>query len=274
MTKLCYNMTALKRDGDSMIKNLNVSKKNLTALALACTMVLMSGCSKEKEQEPNQEPSYSQIYMTEYDTINHKLYWDEKTQSELDAIDDSIIAITEEENKTLYVASYHSIGYEAAMKNDTKSEAIKNNPEYGQNASFRAGYDLGKQDKYLKKAEEEQKTYVSIRNGTEEESTDKEANYYPLEELSVISYEDINAIVRGYKEDDVKSGNYEDLLGQDMTTYIGQEFTVTSLREFATENINTLPDALYIVSDDYHHITEITPETMKQVTREKENKTK
>lgn len=245
-----------------MIKNLKVFKNNVTAIALACTMVFMGGCAKEEKQEV---PAYSTIYMTEYDTNAHELYWDEKTQSELDAIPDEMIALEEVQDGTLYVASYHDIGYEAAMKNDTKSEAIQNNPEYGQNEAFSAGYDLGKADKYLKKAQEEQRTYVSIRVGMDEESAAEEANYYPLDELTVISYDGRNAIVRGYNEDAVKKGNYEDLLGQDMTEYIGQEFTATSLRSFATDNIDSLPDALYIVSDDYRHIAEITTATMAQV---------
>ena len=245
-----------------MIKNLKVFKNNVTAIALACTMVFMGGCAKEEKQEV---PAYSTIYMTEYDTNAHELYWDEKTQSELDAIPDEMIALEEVQDGTLYVASYHDIGYEAAMKNDTKSEAIQNNPEYGQNEAFSAGYDLGKADKYLKKAQEEQRTYVSIRVGMDEESAAEEANYYPLDELTVISYDGRNAIVRGYNEDEVKKGNYVDLLGQDMTEYIGQEFRSTSLRSFATDNIDSIPDALYIVSDDYRHIAEITTATMAQV---------
>ena len=60
-----------------MIKDLRVFKKNITAIALACTMVLMSGCSKGSQQAPETEPSYSTIYMTEYDTDAHELYWDE-----------------------------------------------------------------------------------------------------------------------------------------------------------------------------------------------------
>lgn len=254
-----------------MIKNLKVFKNNVTAIALACTMVFMGGCAKEEKQEV---PAYSTIYMTEYDTNAHELYWDEKTQSELDAIPDEMIALEEVQDGTLYVASYHDIGYEAAMKNDTKSEAIQNNPEYGQNEAFSAGYDLGKADKYLKKAQEEQRTYVSIRAGMDEESAAEEANYYPLDELTVISYDGRNAIVREYNEDAVKKGNYEDLLGQDMTEYIGQEFTATSLRSFATDNIDSLPDALYIVSDDYRHIAEITTATMAQVNANTKTKTR
>ncbi len=254
-----------------MIKNLKVFKNNVTAIALACTMVFMGGCAKEEKQEV---PAYSTIYMTEYDTNAHKLYWDEKTQSELDAIPDEMIALEEVQDGTLYVASYHDIGYEAAMKNDTKSEAIQNNPEYGQNEAFSAGYDLGKADKYLKKAQEEQRTYVSIRAGMDEESAAEEANYYPLDELTVISYDGRNAIVREYNEDEVKKGNYVDLLGQDMTEYIGQEFTATSLRSFATDNIDSLPDALYIVSDDYRHIAEITTATMAQVNANTKTKTR
>lgn len=254
-----------------MIKNLKASKEKLTAIALACTMVLMSGCSKAEKQE-SKAPEYSTIYMTEYDMNNHQLYWDEKTQKELEAIPEGIIALQEVEDDVLYVASYHDIGYEAAMKNNTKSEAIQNNPLYGQNKAFIAGYDLGKADKYLKQAQEERRTYVSIRKGMDEETAENEANYYPLDELTVVSYNGRNAIVRGYNEKNIKEGNYEDLLGQDMTPYIGQEFTATSLRNFATDNIDTLPDALYIISDDYSHIAEITTATMPQVNTNSINK--
>lgn len=248
-----------------MIKNLKVIKKNLTALTLACTMVFMSGCSKEHNEHDQVESNYSTIYMTEYDSTNHNLYWDEKTQSEFENIPNDIIAIKEIKDDILYAASYHAIGYEAAMKNKTKNEAIKNNPEYGQNEAFSAGYDLGKADKFLKKANEEQKTYVSIRAGIDEKTAATEANYYPLEELTVISYNGKNAIVREYNEENIRIGNYEDLLGQDMSAYIGQEFQATSLRQFATENVDTLQDSIYMVSNDYRYIAEITTATMNQV---------
>lgn len=249
-----------------MIKNLKILKNNLTAIALASTMVFMSGCSKgEPKQYESSEPTYSTIYMTQYDANTHELYWDEISQSELESIDNRIIAIEEIQDNTLYVANYYCIGYQAAMRNDTKTSAKKSYPEYADSSAFSAGYDMGKADKYLKKAEEEQRTYVSIRAGMSEETAEDEANYYPLDELTVVSYDGINAIVIDYNEDNIKDGNYEDLLGQDMTSYIGQEFNAITLREFATRNCDTLSDAIYIVSDDYHYIAEITTATMSQV---------
>lgn len=256
-----------------MIKDLKIIKNNLAAVALACTMVFTSGCSAEHKNYESSEPSYSTIYMTEYDDINHELYWDEKTQSEVDNISKDIIALKEVKDDSLYVASYQAIGYEAALKNDTKSEARKNNPEYAENESFNAGYDLGKADKYLKKAQSEQRTYVSITIDTGEQSSD-DANYYPLDELTVVSYSDRNAVVKDYNEDKVKSGDYEDLLGQDMSAYIGTDFEASSLRNFVTDNVDSFPDGIYIVSDDYHYIAEITDTQIKQVKTNTTSKTR
>lgn len=252
-----------------MIKKLNISKK-LTAIALACTMVCMGGCSKGQEQN---EENYSTIYMTEYDSYNHELYWDEKTQNELDGISKDIIAVQEVSDDTLYVASYQAMGYLAAKKNDTKSDAIKNNPEYAKSESFNNGYDLGKADKYLKQAQSEKRTYVSITLDTGEQ-TSNDANYYPLDELTVVSYGDKNAVIRNYNEDSVKNGDYVDLLGQDMTAYIGTDYEVESLRNFVTDNVDSFPDGIYIVSDDYHYIAEITDTQIKQVKTSFRNKTR
>lgn len=250
-----------------MIKKLNISKK-LTAIALSCTMVFMGGCSKEQEQKAE---NYSTIYMTEYDSYNHELYWDEKTQNELDGISKDIIAVEEVSDDALYVASYQAIGYLAAKKNDTKSEARKNNSEYAKNESFNNGYDLGKADKYLKQAQSEKRTYVSITLDTGEQSSN-DANYYPLDELAVVSYADRNAVIRNYDENNVKNGDYVDLLGQDMTDYIGTDYEVQSLRNFVTDNVESFPDGIYIVSDDYHYIAEITDTQIKQVKAKVGNK--
>lgn len=246
-----------------MIKNLKVTKKAIAVLAVASTIMTMSSCSKKQEEQKN----YQTIYMTEYDMSNHELYWDEKTQNELDAIADDMIAIKEVDDNTLYVASYYSLGYEAAMKNDSKQKAKENNPEYASNALFDAGYDVGKTDKYLKKAQEEERSYVCIR--TEEK---EEADYYPVEELTVISYNGKNALVKDYNEENINHGQYEDLLGQDMTNYIGQPFTAQSLEEYAKENVENLPDATYLITNNYNYIVELTYQTMEQ--RNTNNKTK
>lgn len=257
-----------------MIRNLKVIKNNLAAVALAGTMIFTSGCSIEhKEYEPT-EASYSTIYMTEYDDINHELYWDEKTPEELADISKDIIALKDVEDDTLYVASYLAVGYEAALKNDTKSEARKNNPEYAKNESFNAGYDLGKVDMYLNKARDEQRAYVSITTGSDNQTTG-EANYYPVDELTVISYTGRNAIVRNYNEQQVKNGNYEDLLGQDMTNYIGKDFEATSLQNFALDNYESLPqDAIYMAYNDYRYIAKLTTTNMSQVNANTTSKTR
>lgn len=257
-----------------MIRNLKVIKNNITAVALASTMIFTSGCSiEDKKYEPS-EINYSTIYMTEYDEINHKLYWDEKTPEELTTIAKDIIALKKVEDDTLYVASYLAIGYEAALKNDTKSEARKNNPEYAKNQSFNTGYDLGKADKYLNKARDEQRAYVSIINDSDNQTSD-EANYYPVEELTVISYDDRNAIVRNYNETQVKNGNYEDLLGQDMTNYIGKDFETASLQNFALDNYESLSeDAIYIAYNDYNYIAKLTTTSMSQVNVNAKSKTR
>lgn len=247
-----------------MLINLRINKKNITALLLAVGMTFVSGCSgKNTKPEPTETLS-STIYMIDYNPYNRELCGDEITQDELEAIPEGVIALQEVDGDILYVASYQALGYEAAKKNDTKIEARKNNPEYAQNIAFSEGYDLGKKDRYLEQAQDEHRPYVGIRPETNEEM-EAETYYYPLEELTVVSYDGINAIVRNYNEDNIKLGNYEDLLGQDMSNYIGQEFTATSLWEFATENVYTLQEAIYIAASDYQYIAEITPETMSQV---------
>jgi len=244
-----------------MIKKLKVCKQFFSITSLALVLTFTGGCAKKATPE---DTTQAEIYMTIYDDEEHKLKFEKITEEEFENIDDSIIALTEEDNGTLYVASYWALGYEAAMQYDTKQEAKNTNPNYATSIDFLDGFDTGQETRYLEKAQEEKRQYVSIRQG-EDFDPNVEVKYYPTEELTVISYEGANALVNNYDEKSVVNGDYEDLLGQDMSSYIGQEFTATSLSSFAEENIDTLSGASYIVSGEYDIIPVITTATFKEV---------
>ena len=201
-----------------MVKDLKVWKKNIATAttAMVIATIAMTGCSKEKI-EP--EETYDTVYYTTYDEYGQNYVWQEISKEDYQNMDDSIIAETQQEDTTLYAASYQSLGYMAAQKNETKQEAVTNNPKYKDNSQFLAGFDLGKQDKYERKAKEEQKQYVAIKQTAEPTSSMDETEYYPVEDLTVVSYNGANALVTDYNEDAVKTGNYEDLLGKDMSSY-------------------------------------------------------
>lgn len=244
-----------------MVKNLKVFKRFFSVASLVFVLVFTGGCTKKVTSEDTTQP---EIYMTIYDDEAHKLKFERITEEQLENTDDSIIALIEEEDGKLFVASYWALGYEAAMQYDTKQEAKNTNPNYATSIDFLDGFDTGQETRYLEKAQEEKRQYVSIRQG-EDFDPNVEVKYYPTEELTVISYEGANALVNNYDEKSVVNGDYEDLLGQDMSSYIGQEFTATSLSSFAEENIDTLSGASYIVSGGYDIIPVITTATFKEV---------
>lgn len=244
-----------------MIKNLKVFKKSFSIAGLIFVLTFTGGCAKKSTLE---DTTQSEIYMTIYDDETHKLKFERISEEQLENIDDSIIALTEEDDGKLYVASYWALGYEAAMQQETKQDAKNANPTYGNNIDFLDGFEAGQETKYLEKAQEEQRQYVSIRPA-EDFDPNIEVKYYPADELMVISYEGYNALVNNYDEETVVSGNYEDLFGQNMSSYIGQEYTTTSLSSFAKENIDSLSDAIYIASGNYDVIPTITAATWKQV---------
>lgn len=243
-----------------MIKNFKIEKKGLLAGAIAFTLA-MTGCSNNSEKTSvNNSPEYSTIYYTSYNEYNRELEWQEITKSDYEAIDESIIADTDIDDNILYVATYQAFGYEAASKFETKQEAVSNNPEYSNNSQFISGFELGQQDKYLEKAQTEGKQYVAIRKNLEPESME-ETKYYKAEDITVVSYNGANALVLNYDEQKVKSGDYQDLLGKDMSNYIGSSFKKESLRNFATDYIDDIPDSIYMASGNYRVIPEITQET-------------
>lgn len=250
-----------------MVKNLKVWKKGFAVAALTLATFSANGCGKE-EQELKEivtiqpEKDYDNIYFTSYDDDNLEFVWRKISQEEYQNIDSSIIAETSEEgDNTLYAASYLSLGYVAASRNETKIEAMENNPMYKDNTMFLAGFDMGKRDKYIKKALEEKRQYVSIKKTVVPTSNTEDTSYYPAEDLTVISYAGDNALVANYEEERVILGDYADLLGKDMSDYIGQQFIATPLKQFAKEHTDTLFDAEYIVVGSYDLMPEITGDT-------------
>ena len=250
-----------------MIKKLKVNKKGFAVAALTLATLSTGGCAIG-ESTPKQiikmqaEIDYDNIYFTSYDDNNLEFVWQKISSEEYQNIDSSIIADTyEEDNDTLYVASYLSLGYVAAGRNESKKEAIENNPMYENNSMFLTGFDMGKRDKYIKKAEEERRQYVSVKETAIATSNMDETNYYPAEDLTVVSYVGDNALVVNYDEERVNLGDYVDLLGKDMSGYIGQQFIASPLKQFALEHIDTLFDAEYMVVENYHLIPEITGDT-------------
>lgn len=247
-----------------MVKDLKVWKKNI-ATAMVIATIAMTGCSKEKI-EP--EETYDTVYYTMYDEYGQKYVWQEISKEDYQNIDDSLIAEIQQEDATLYAASYQSLGYMAAQKNDTKQEAVTNNPKYKDNSQFLEGFDLGKEDKYEKKAQVEQRQYVAIKPSAELISSMDETEYYPVEELTVVSYNGANALVTNYNEDDVKVGNYEDLLGKDMSSYVGQDFDVNSLQRYTAKYSSAVPDSMIaIIAGDFNKLPEIAIDAFPQVNK-------
>lgn len=256
-----------------MIKDLKVFKKSLAIGALVL-IASTTGCGKKEKnnqteisqtQESKTQKNYDTIYYTMYDENAQEFYWEKITERQYLNIDDSLIA-EEGENKKdnqdiLYVASYQAMGYESAKKYETKSDAIKYNPDYKNNEQYLKGFELGKQDKYIKKAEREQKQYVAIGDLKNPTYNMAETYYYPTEELTVVSYDGANAIVQNYNTADVQAGNYKDLLGKDMSGYTGHQFIATTLKNFAYENGDLIPDYIYLESGNYKEIPLITKDT-------------
>ena len=250
-----------------MVKNLKVWKKGFAVAALTLATLSANGCGKEEQEAKEivtiqQEKDYDNIYFTSYDDNNLEFLWRKISQEEYQNIDSSIIAETsEEDDTTLYVASYLSLGYMAASKNESKIEAMENNPRYKDNAMFLAGFDMGKRDKYIKKALAEKRQYVSIKKTAVPTSNTEDTVYFPAEELTVISYAGDNALVTNYEEERIAIGDYIDLLGKDMSSYIGQQFIATPLKQFANEHTDTLFDAEYMAVGSYDLIPEISGDT-------------
>lgn len=242
------------------MKKFKVFNKNLLLGTLVLTTVTMTGCKKE-ETIIDSSNSYDKIYATYYNDSNRVFEWrevrpQEEYITELESYGVKDTDTNENGENVIYIASYQALGYQAASTNETKKDAIENNSEYSKHEEFLEGFELGKQDSYLTTAEVERRQYVAIKE-TEKEDNTEETYYYPLEDLTVVSYNGANALVTDYNEDAVKVGNYKDILGKDMSEYVGDDFVATSLRNFATK-YPSLPDSAFIAPAGYDVIPEIT----------------
>lgn len=248
-----------------MIKNLKAYQKNFTLATMILMTIAMTGCTK-KEEAPEQTLEYynedNSTYYSTYDENEQNFVWEEIPEDEVKKINKDIIAADEvDENGNRYIATSEAYGYVAANKNETKAEAIKNNPEFQDNELFLSGFEQGKRDKYQEKAMDERRQYVSLREHQQPTSIMEETYYYPLDELEVVSYVGENAIVWNTSEEQIQTGDYKDLLGKDMTSYIGQDYMIESLQQFATEYMHEIPDGIYLSSGNITKIPEVTEDT-------------
>lgn len=251
-----------------MIRKLKAYKKNFTVATMVLVAVAMTGCSK-KEEQPDQNIEQTQvfnqdnsIYYSTYDENSQDFIWQEISEEEAENINKDVIAADEvDENGNRYIATAEAYGYVAANKNETKKEAIQNNQDFKDNALFLTGFDQGKQDKYEEKALDEGRQYVAIREHQIPTSAMEETYYYPLEELQVVSYIGANAIVWNETADEIKAGKYEDVLGKDTSTYIGQEYKIESLQTFAGDYMDEIPDGIYLASGNARRIPVVTTDT-------------
>ena len=212
----------------------------------------LSGCSSKTESE---EKDYARIYITEHSEDDHALVWEGISHEDYREMPQELIVEQSEEDGTLYIVDTFGQGYLAASQYDSKTDAISHNPNYKDDNNFHEGYNKGKQDKYLKQADVERRQYIGIKP----EDVKAEEMFYPLETLSVVSYDGLNAIVENYNEDEVNRGVYTDLLGQDITPYIGQDYQVSSLYDFAIKHTEQIADSIYVRPSNYQLIPEITP---------------
>lgn len=251
------------------MKNLKIIKKNLAKYALVGTLVLtgasLTGCGKKTEApELSFIESYvetndmNKMLITEYDQKEKKVLLNPLDNNNYDDISkDIVVEIQPDENdsKTGIVYTYFCYGYQAGKKCNTMQEAINIDPRFQGNEQFKEGYKQGKLDDTFAKALQENRQYIEI---TIEHENDKEINYYPVEELTVVSYEDCNAIVRNYDEQAVQAGTYQDLLGKDMSSYTGWEYQAQSLQEFTKNHYEEVTDAEYIAVGDRNIIPQIS----------------
>lgn len=129
------------------------------------------------------------------------------------------------------------------------------------NALFLSGFEQGKKDKYQQKSMDESRQYVALREHQIPTSMMEETYYYPLEELQVVSYIGENAIVWNTEEEQIKTGDYQDVLGKDMSSYIGQDYKVETLQQFATEYMHEITDGVYLSSGNPARIPEVAGDT-------------
>ena len=116
-----------------MIKNLKAYKKNFTLATMVLMAVAMTGCAKKEETPEQTVELYTEdhsTYYSTYDENNQEFVWEEIPEDEAKKINKDVVAADEvDENGDRYIATAEAYGYVAASKNETKQEAIQNNPE-------------------------------------------------------------------------------------------------------------------------------------------------
>lgn len=258
------------------MKKLEVSRKNLAKYALIGTLVLtgfsLSGCGKDTPAE-SKELSYIEEYaenndinsmvITQYDEEQRDVVLEYLDKEYYDDISPEIVADIQLEKKDYnqkgIIYTYFCYGYQAGKKCSSIQDAMNINEMFQNNDLFIEGYRQEKIDETFKKAAMEGRQYIQITIENSENGKLDEINYYPVEELTVISYEDgRTAIVRDYDEALVTSGQYQDLLGKNMSNYVGWNHSATSLRSFTEKHYNEMPDAAYIAVGDKNYIPQIS----------------
>ena len=63
------------------------------------------------------------------------------------------------------------------------------------------------------------------------------------------------------EEEQIKTGDYQDVLGKDMSSYIGQDYKVETLQQFATEYMHEITDGVYLSSGNPARIPEVAGDT-------------
>lgn len=241
------------------MSKLKIMKQNLVSYALAGTLIVtgisMTGCSKEKQPEPSnlsyiqtyvKENDLTTIYITEYDSEKKEVVIQELEKEDYADINSQIVSDIGIDEQAGIIYTYFCDGYLAGSKYTSLEEAMKINQKFQGNSMFIEGYEAASIDKILKQAEAENRQYIQIYVENAENKKLNGINYYPVEELSVVSYEDYNAIVRNYEEESVVAGQYQDLLGKNMTTYAKKPYDVSSLSVFTHNHYDEIEDAEYI----------------------------
>lgn len=258
------------------MKKLDVSKKNLAKYAIIGTLVLtgmsLSGCGKNKAPETDQL-SYIEEYaenndinsmaITQYDADEKDIVLEYLDKEYYDDISPDIVADIQLEKKDYkqkaIIYTYFCYGYQAGKKCSSIQDAMNINEIFQNNDMFIEGYRQQKIDETFKKASRESRQYIQITIENSENRKLDDINYYPAEELTVISYDDgRTAIVSNYEEELVQSGQYQDLLGKNMSNYAGWNHTAESLKRFTEKHYEEMPDAEYIGVGSPNYIPQIS----------------
>ena len=228
------------------------SQARYTVMPLGLAAVIsLSGCQAAKQQE--ETSPFDNIFMTTYSQESHQLIWDGISDQEYqDKPLETIVAVQEEQEgdkKVLYIVDTFGQGYLAGQSAGSKQEAMDSNPDYKDDENFLKG----------------------ITTSTDKHS---EEMFYPLDTLSVVSYDGLNAVVENYNEEAVNNGDYTDLLGQDITPYIGQEYQVSSFHDFAIKHTDQIEDSIYVRPNNYKLIPQISTSEFTDINVFAQTKTK